>query len=749
MVHGSLLAALLVALSPHPSAPNTRIGSNDGTLTLDRLFGNEFSETGFEPAGEWRPDGKSLVSSEGNSDIVKIDAITGKKQVLIPGKRLIPKGTNSPIGIERFWLSDDEQSLLIFTHSVKVWRQNTKGDYWVYVAKSNQLIQLGVDAKPSSLMFAKLSPDGKLAGYVRENNLYVQNLNSGKVTQLTFDGTDKIINGTFDWVYEEELDLRDGWRWSPDSKSIAYWQLDTKMEPIFTLINDTDSLYPTVKQFPYPKTGETNPTVRIGVVSAEGGATQWIDDTADTQSGYIARMDWAANSTELIYQKLNRRQNQNEFKIADAKTGKTRVATVDKDDAWVDILDTGTNGVKWTRDGSRFILFSERNGWRHLYSVSRTDGKTVDLTPGDFDVAELSGIDADHSKIYFTASPETSLQAYLYTSDIEHPKVQRLTPIDLTGTNSYRLSPNNSVAVHTHSSFGMPSERDLMSLPDHKTLRVFGDNSVLKKKLAELQLGTKKLIKLQTADGQEMDASMIFPPDFDPAKKYPVFFEVYGEPAGTTVHDQWEGFGYLFHQMLAQKGYIIASVDNRGTPTLKGRKWRKSVYKKIGVIASQDQAAAVQQLSHLDFVDGSRIGIWGWSGGGSMTLNMLFRYPDLYSVGMSVAPVPDTHLYDTLYQERYMGTPQENPDAYRECSPITFAKNLKGHLLIVHGSGDDNVHYQGTERLINELIAANKPFDLMVYPNRTHAISEGPGTTRHLYELLVRYLTEHLQPGGK
>ena len=749
MVHGSFLAALFIALSPHATSAKVIATGTEGTLTLDRLFSSEFSESGFEPAGEWRPDGKTLVSSEGSSDIVKIDAITGKKQVLISGKKLIPKGGNSPLGIERFWLSDDEQSLLTFTHSVKVWRQNTRGDYWIYRAKSNQLLQLGADAKPSTLMFAKLSPDGTLAGYVRENNLYVQDLNTGKTTQLTFDGAEKIINGTFDWVYEEELDLRDGWRWSPDSKSIAYWQLDTKMEPIYTLINDTDSLYPAVKQFPYPKTGETNPTVRIGVVSAEGGATQWIDDTADTKSGYIARMDWATTSRELIYQKLNRKQNENEYKIADVQTGRVHTVTVDRDDAWVDILDTGSNGVKWTNDGSRFIIFSERNGRRHLYSVAKGTGDLVDLTPGDFDVAELSGIDTEHGKIYFTASPKSSLQAYLYTSDIEKPKVQRLTPDGLSGNNGYRLSPNTSVAVHTHSSFGVPSERDLVSLPDHKVLRVFGDNAGLKKKVSELQLGTKKLVKLQTADGQDMDASIILPTDFNPSKKYPVFFEVYGEPAGTTVHDQWEGFGYLFHQMLAQKGYIVASVDNRGTPTLKGRKWRKSVYKKIGVVASEDQAAAVKQLSQLAYVDPSRIGIWGWSGGGSMTLNMLFRYPDLYSVGMSVAPVPDTHLYDTLYQERYMGTPQDNPDAYRECSPITFAKNLKGHLLIVHGSGDDNVHYQGTERLINELVAANKPFDLMVYPNRTHSISEGPGTTRHLYELLVRYLTDHLPAGGK
>ena len=662
---------------------------------------------------------------------------------------MIPSGFSKPLKIERFWLSDDENQLLIFTDSVKVWRQHTQGDYWIYNVKKNELRQLGNLAKPSSLMFAKLSPDGTKAGYVYDSNLYVQDLSTNKTTQLTKDGGKTLINGTFDWVYEEELDLRDGWRWSPDSQKIAFWQLDSSMEPIYTLIDDTDSLYPTIKQFPYPKTGEANPTVRIGIVSVDGSSTKWINDSADSKSGYIARMDWADNSNEIIYQKLNRKQDRDEYRIADAVTGESKIIYTDADDAWVDILDTGPNGVKWMDGGKRFAIFSEHDGWRHMYSISRDGSEVRDITPGDFDVKDLSGIDSQHGVIYFTASPENSTQAYLYSTEFDHPKVKLLTPLTATGTNEYRLSPNGNVAVHTQSSFGIPSERELVSLPDHHTLRIFGDNAILKAKLKTLRLGPGKLIKLESADHEQMDASIIFPPDFDVKKRYPLFFEVYGEPAGTTVHDQWEGFDYLFHQMIAQKGYIVASVDNRGTPTLKGRKWRKSVYKKIGIVASDDQAAAAKQLSAMPFVDPTRIGIWGWSGGGSMTLNMLFRYPELYALGMSVAPVPDTRLYDTIYQERYMGTPQDNPDAYRECSPITFAKQLKGNLLIVHGSGDDNVHYQGTERLINELVADNKPFQLMVYPNRTHSISEGAGTTRHLYELLLRFLTTNMPPGGR
>ncbi len=740
------ICALIFALSlvPAPASIQTQ-----QPLTLDRILGSEFAETGFEPAGEWLADGKSLVSVEGNSDIVKVNSIDGTKKVIVRGSKLAPKGTKRPLQIERFWFSDDQTQVLIFTNSVKVWRQNTKGDFWVYSIDKNELRQLGGCAKPSTLMFAKLSPDGTKAGYVYANDIFVEDLSSGGIQQLTVDGKQTLINGTFDWVYEEELDLRDGWRWSPDSQKIAYWQLDSSMEPIYTLIDDTDALYPTIKTFPYPKTGETNPTVRIGIVPVQGGPTTWVDDMADSKSGYIARMDWADSSAELIFQKLNRRQNADEYKIADAQTGKSRLIYTDRDPAWVDILDTGPTGVKWMDDGKRFVVFSEHDGWRHMYSVSRDGSQVRDLTPGAFDVNDLAGIDSARDLIYFTASPKDSTQAYLYSTLLQNPRPQRLTPSGLNGTNDYRLSPDATVAVHTHSSYGVPPERDLVSLPDHQSLRVFGDNAPLKAKLATSNLGVAKLIKLKAADGEEMDASLILPPDFDPKNHYPLFFEVYGEPAGTTVHDQWDGFGFLYQQMLAQKGYIVASVDNRGTPTLKGRKWRKSVYKKIGIVASADQAEAARQLCGLPYVDATRVGIWGWSGGGSMTLNMLFRYPDIYALGMAVAPVPDTHLYDTIYQERYMGTPEENPEAYRDCSPITFAKNLKGSLLIVHGSGDDNVHYQGTERLVNELVALNKPFQLMVYPNRTHAINEGAGTTRHLFELLTRYLTTNMPPGGR
>ncbi|AIE85112.1 S9 family peptidase [Fimbriimonas ginsengisoli] len=732
------LLAAAIALVPHPAK---------GELTVARVFGSEFSTQGSSLHGTWLPDGHHLVTEKA-SEIVRVDAVTGKSEVLVPASKLTPSGTKKPLPIEEFALSSDGKRLLIFTNSRKVWRQNTRGDYWVVDIPSGKLTKLGGDAAESTLMFAKLSPDGRRAGFVCKNNLYVEDLDTEKITPLTTDGNDTTINGTVDWVYEEELGIRDGWRWSPDGKSIAYWQLDTRREPTYTLLNYTDSRYPTPLRFPYPKTGETNADARIGVVSMEGGETTWTDVKADSDSGYLSRMDWAGNSGELLIQKQNRLQNQTDFRLANAKTGVSRSIFVDSDPAFVELLanDTDPNGVRWTEGSREFLVLSERDGWRHLYAVAR-DGASRLLTPGSFDVEGVAGVDEKNGIVYFNASPTAPTARFLYRANLSgQPDPQRVTPAGVGGTNGYDVSPTGDLAIHSHSQFGVPPDHELVQLPSHRQVRGTGDNEALKAKLRSVNLGPTKMVVLKTADGQPMDATLILPPNFDPRHRYPLFFNIYGEPWGATATDSWGAESYLFHQMLAQRGYIVASVDNRGTPSPKGRAWRKVIYKKIGVIASDDQAAAARQLSRLSYVDGSRIGVWGWSGGGSMTLNLMFRHPELYRLGMAVAPVPDVHLYDTIYQERYMGLPSDNASAYDQSSPITFAKNLRGSLLIVHGSGDDNVHYQGTERLVNKLVELDKPFQLMVYPNRTHAISEGPGTTRHLYELLERFLVTNMPP---
>jgi dipeptidyl-peptidase-4 len=755
-----LSASVSLLGAAHISARGANV-KQKADITLEQVIAGSFADGSDDEPGTWAPDGKGYLAIEDSShgsgqEIDEIDVRSGKRTVIVPARMLIEPKTRRPIDIQEFSLSKDSRYLLVFTNSARVWRENTRGDYWLLDTRNGHPHKVGGSYPKSSLMFAKISPDGSRVGFVHENNLYLQDTATGKVTALTSDGSKTLINGTFDWVYEEELDLRDGWKWSPDGKSIAYWQLDTHQEPLFTLIDDTDSLYPTLKQFPYPKAGQRNATARIGVVSANGGKTAWIGEPATSESGYLARMEWSPNSRGVLIQRLNRLQNEDRYTLTDVRSGVEKTVFVDRDAAWVDTWgqnDTAKTGVRWSDDGRSFLILSESDGWRHLYSIAIDGGGARLLTNGKFDVESVVGFDKAHRAVYFIASPTNATQRYLYeTRSDGSPKVERITPSDesaYAGTNSYSISPGGDVALHTLSTLTSPPVRDVVSLPDHTRLRQIGDGSQALREMDRLNLGQTSFVKLKADDGEEMDGFVILPPHFDSSKKYPLFFEVYGEPAALTAQDLWSSESFFFDQFLAEKGYIVASVDNRGTPSLKGREWRKSIYKKIGIVASADQAAAVRQLLERSYIDASRVGIWGWSGGGSMTLNMLFRYPDLYSLGMAVAPVPDVRLYDSIYQERYLGLPRENPEVYRDCSPITFATQLKGNLLIVHGSGDDNVHYQGTERLVNELVADDKPFELMVYPNRSHGIYEGEGTTQHLYELLVRFLTTHMPPGGR
>jgi dipeptidyl-peptidase 4 len=750
-----IVPVLFVLLAATPS-----LSQESGILTLDNIFSYSARTAGTI---KWLPDGSGLVklkpSGKEGADLVKIDAATGAETVLVPAEKLIPKSDSPALSVEDFELSEDAQKLLIFTNSQRVWRSNTRGDYWVLDLKSWKLVRLGGDAKPSSLMFAKFSPNGDRAGYVRENNLFVESLNDGRITQLTKDGTPHLANGTFDWVYEEELFCRDGWRWSPDGKYIAFWQLNSEGVKEFKIINDTAELYPVITSFPYPKAGEVNSAAKIGVVSAAGGTPRLIDVPGDPRNNYLPRMEWADNSTEVMIQQLNRLQNTNTVMLGDIGTGRVRTVLTEKDDAWVDVnwgdIDWDKRGlargdVEWIDNGKRFLWTSERDGWRHVYSVSR-DGKDVKLiTPGEFDLISVETVDHKGGWLYFAASPDNPTQRYLFRARLDGTgKPERTSPAELPGTHKYTISPRGDLAVHTYSTFNKPPVTDLVQLPQHTVVRTMVDNKELEERLSKLKSGGREFFRVDIGDGVKLDGWMIKPPDFDSKKRYPVLFYVYGEPWGQTVLDAYDDGQQMWHQMLAQKGYIVMSVDNRGTPAPRGRTWRKSIYRRIGILNSGDQASAARVISKWPFVDASRIGIWGWSGGGSTTLNAIFRYPDLYSVGIAVAPVPNIRYYDTIYQERYCGLPQDHPDEYAQSSPVTFAGQLKGQLLVVHGTGDDNVHYQGTEALINALVAADKPFTMMAYPNRSHGIFEGPGTTQHLFSLLTRFLSEKLPPGPR
>ncbi len=753
----SLLALFLALFSPLSAQQ-----ADSALLTLDRIFNSdEFTPERLGPV-RWLENTSAYVKLEADSatpggrSLVRYDAATGKREVWVSASRLVPQGDTVPLAVEDYAVSPDGKRLLVFTNSQKVWRENTRGDFWVLDLAGGRLLKLGgPGAKPSTLMFAKFSPDGGRVAYVRENNLYVESLADGRIAGLTSDGSRTTINGTFDWVYEEELSLRDGFRWSPDGRRIAYWQLDASGVRDFLLINDTDSLYSFTIPVQYPKAGTTNSAGRVGVVSAAGGKTVWLQVPGDPRNNYIARMEWAAGSNEVVLQHLNRLQNTNDVMLGDAATGRVRSVLIERDSAWTDVV----NDLRWLDGGKSFTWISERDGWRHLYVVSR-DGKKLRLvTKGSFDLHNpgsafgqpfVTGVDSARGWIYYTASPENATQLYLYRSRLDgRGKAERVTPANQPGYHLYRISGDGRWAIHTYSSFGTPPTVDLVSLPDHKVARTLVKNERLKAAVSRLRRGNADFVKVSAGSGLGLDGWLMKPADFDSTKRYPVLFHVYGEPASQTALDLWAGGNYLWHLMLTQQGYVVASLDNRGTPAPRGRAFRKVVYRKVGPITSGDQAAALRTMRGWSWVDSTRIGVWGWSGGGSMTLHLLFRYPELYQTGMSVAPMADIRLYDTIYQERYFGLPQQNEADYREGSALTYADKLRGNLLVVHGAGDDNVHYASTERLINALVAANRPFSMMTYPNRTHCICEGEGTGLHLYSLLTSYLEKNLAAGPR
>ncbi len=716
-------------------------------LTVERIFSAaEFQEEKIG-AITWSKSGatyftikRSKAAGDGQA-LVRVDAASGAEEIVLPASAFIPLGESNPLSIEGFAFSTDESKLLIYTNSRRVWRLNTRGDYWVLDIATRELKKLGGDAAPSTLMFAKFSPDGLHVAFVRENNLYVQDVRDMRITALTIDGSAKLINGTADWVNEEELMIRDGYRWSPDGKSIAFWNFDTTGVDDFHLIDNTQGTYPRITSFPYPKVGKTNSASRIGVVTTAGGKVRWLDLPGDPREHYLPQMEWTTDGKAVLIQQMNRLQNVNRVMLWDMQTALIRTILTESDQAWLE----NENPVRWLNEGKEFVWLSERSGWRHVYRAGVDSGELSAVTSGEFDVLNVEAIDEVHGWLYFAASPDNPTQRYLYRVPLAGGKPERLSPLNQPGWHTYEDSPVANWAIHKYSTITTPPVVELIRLADHSTVRVLTDNLKLKEKLAQLDRPTAEFFRVDIGNGLLLDGWCLKPPSLNPKEKHPLLFYVYGEPYGQTVQDSWQGSRGLWHSMLAQQGFLVASIDNRGTNVPRGREWRKSVYCKIGMIAPEEQAAATRALlKRWSFADADRVGIWGWSGGGSMSLNAIFRYPDLYHTAIAVAPNADQLLYDTIYQERYMGLPADNADGYRLGSPITYAKQLKGNLLLVHGTGDDNGHYQGTEMLINELIAHNKRFSVMPYPARSHAINEGKNTVLHFYSLMTNYLRDCL-----
>ena len=712
-------------------------------LTLEDIYVKGTFRARGVPQPTWMEDGRSY-SALTEKGLVRVDAATLAETVIVPQAAFVPEGTARPLRVEDYTWSEDRTKLVIYTNSRRVWRRNTRGDYWLLDVAAGTVRQLGKGLEPSRMMYGKLSPAGDRFAYVYYNNLYVEDVATGERRQLTFDGGDVMVNGHFDWVYEEELSCYDGWRWSPDGKKIAYWHSDTGGTGTFLMIDNIDSLYSFTIPLPYPKAGTTNSAVKVGVVDVETARTGWFPVPGDPRENYIARMEFVPGTDEVMIQQLNRLQNTNTVYYGNVNTLELTPFYEDHDEAFLNVHDN----IVWLDGNKYFTWTSEKDGWRHLYRVTRDGKKETLLTKGDFDVINVLRIDPKGGYVYYMASPESAVEQYLYRSRLDGKgAAERVTPRGFTGTYSYNISPGAKYALCSFSNHETPRVYEMVSLPDHKTVRRLEDNAALKAVYDSYGFRTREYFQVDIGEAV-LDGWMIKPRDFDPSKKYPVIFHIYGEPASSTVQDSWSGD--YWNQLLAQQGYIVASIDPRGTNNPKGREWRKCIYGKVGILAMADHAKAVRLAEEMfPFMDPERVGVWGWSGGGSSTAHLMFEHPDIYAVGIAVAGVYSQRLYDSIYQERYMGLPSTNPDGYREGSPITHAAGLQGDLLLIHGTGDDNVHYQSLEMLVNELVKQGKMFSMMSYPMRTHGISERENTTMHLYRTMLKYWLEHLPAGGR
>ena len=742
MKKGLLAATLWIALAPTVAA---QIPERLDSVLRAIFERNEYTPESLPPF-VWLDGGRRYAMLTPDGRVTAFDTESGRETTLATAEELRAAGR-----VASFAMAADNTKLLLFTNTERVWRLNTRGDYWLFDLATRRLRQIGRDAPRASLMFAKFSPDGRQVAYVRQQNLYVETLQTGTTAALTTDTVTERVNGTSDWVNEEELFIRDAFRWSPDGRHIAYLQFDTSDVGRFTLINNTDEQYPKVVQFPYPKAGATNSAVRLGVVPVAGGATRWMAAPGDPREHYIPRFQWL-DSTTLAFHHTVRRQNASDLLIADSQTGSVKKVYGETSQTWLDAVDPTlldpANVASWLREHTLFTWLSDRDGWRHIYLVSRDTGRDRLVTRFNGDVMAIVGVDQTRERIYFSASPQNATQRYLYVANARDESITRVTPPSLVGTHTYDLSPDGRWAFHTYSRADVPPRIDLVSLPDHEVQRHVVTNEAMAQRVAALVRQATEFAQIDIGGGVTLDALVIKPATFDPARKYPVIVYAYTEPANTTVDDRWAGTRNLALRAIANEGYIVVMFDNRGTPVPKGAAWRKIVYGSIGDLGPAEQAAAVKQFATTHaYVDATRVAIHGHSAGGSATLHAMFRFPDVYRVGIASAPASDQRLYDTIYQERYMGLPVENPDGYFRGSPINFAKGLRGHLLLMHGTGDDNVHLQNTERLVNRLIELGKDFDEVLYPNRTHALNEGTGTTYHRWRTIARYLLEHLVSG--
>ncbi|SMO76881.1 S9 family peptidase [Fodinibius sediminis] len=704
-------------------------------LDFQHIFDNTFRTEGIRNIN-WMKDGQyytTLNRVNGDIEIRKYDILTGEYEVLLSTSELKVPGRDKPIIIQDYQFSADESKLLIKTDIEAIWRRSTRENYFIYNFETGKTQKL--TRSDEKQQYAQLSPSGQKAAFVQDNNLYWVDLKTGRETAITTDGEhNKIINGAADWVYEEEFGFARAWYWSPDGQKIAFYRFDESEVEEFVMM-DWKELYPGLTRFKYPKAGEQNSTVKIGVYDLQEDETTWMDiDSGEDQ--YIPRINWTQSPETLAIRRMNRLQNQLDLMLADVNTGQTTIIKQETSKAWIDVSDD----LKFLENGREFVFTSEESGYNHIYLYDMDGDLVRQVTKGDWEVTNYLGFNEDTGRFYYMSTEESPLQRHLYSIRGDGSRKKKLTDGD--GWNEINMSRDFKYYIETFSTPDLPPQYTLHDISG-KEIRLLEDNTELKKTLAGFQLPTKEFIKIPLEQAT-LNGYIMKPHDFDPEKKYPVLFYVYGGPGSQTVQKNFgSGQRPMWHRYLTTQGYIVVSVDNRGTGG-RGRAFEQQVYKKLGQYEVTDQIEAAKYLMRTyDYIDRDRLGIWGWSYGGFMSSLALARGSEVFSTGIAVAPVTSWRFYDTIYTERFMQTPQMNPEGYREGSPLTYAHLIEGDYLLVHGTGDDNVHFQNTIEMINRLVSANVSFETMYYPNRNHGIYGG-NTREHLYDLLNDYILEHL-----
>ncbi len=748
------LAALLACATAAPLAAQSAPARVDA-LTLDRIFrSREFAAQGL-PGVQWLRDGRAWLAID-DAGIQRVDAATGARTVIVPAAALVDEAGRKIVP-EDVQLSADGRKLLVFHSSVRVWRTNTRGVYHVVDIATGKATRIATPgavtrgappagpgflstglasgaADPDLQQFAKFDPTGTKVAFVRANDLWVTDLATGRETRLTTDGSDDIINGTSDWVHEEELGLRDAFRWSPDGTRLAYWRFDQREVKAFPIVDETSALYPRVSSLRYPKAGEANARVTLHVVDVAGTARVPLAVGPDTGQ-YVTRLEWLSNDS-IAVQRLPRRQDRLDLLLVSARTGTGRTVLTDTDSAYVN---AEGEPVTWLADGRRFLFRSDRSGFQSWWLFDRAGTAIRRIGPDKVDQLDLLAVDERAGVAYLSVAEPSPTQRQLWVAPLDGKPARRLS--DGVGTVVADVSPTGAYAFVAQSALGTPATVTLRAMPRFTTVREVADNAALKAKLAGLGVRAERF-RVPMPDGTALDAYRIVPPGFDSTAKHPVLMHAYGGPAAPQVNDTWGGSRFLWHAMLAQQGYVVVVVDNRGA-AWRGRDFRKVTQLRLGLLETQDQLDAIRWLGGRSWVDAKRIGFWGWSFGGYLTSMVAARGGDLVKAAIAVAPVTDWRYYDSIYTERFMWVPQENGANYEATAPLSHVAGMRARFLLVHGTGDDNVHAQNALALANRMVAANRPFDMLLYPNRTHSISGGM-TTVHLYEAFTRFIKEHL-----